>query len=43
MLRRLSSRVHQVFTGVALLYEGREAAFYEGTEVYFKKITEVLI
>lgn len=40
MLRRLSGRTHQVYTGVALLGGGREECFYECTGVTFAPLTD---
>lgn len=40
MLRALSGRTHRVFTGVALLAEGRERVFCEETEVEMYPISE---
>lgn len=40
MLRRLSNCAHEVLTGVAVLYKGKEAAFCEKTRVYFKEISD---
>ena len=42
MIRRISGREHQVYTGVALikLPEGKVDSFYEGTDVYVKPLTE---
>lgn len=39
MLRRLSGRVHEVLTGVCLLYGGVEAAAVEGTRVQFAPLS----
>lgn len=45
MLRLLSGRSHEVYTGVTFVYdEGREIhSFYECTKVYFAPMTEVEI
>lgn len=45
MLRLLSGRSHEVYTGVTFVYdEGRETySFYECTKVYFAPMTEVEI
>ena len=40
MLRRLSGRMHTVYTGVAVIKDGREITDYEETDVYFRKISE---
>lgn len=40
MLRRLSGRTHQVYTGVALLGGGREECFHECTGVTFAPLTD---
>ena len=40
MLRLLSGRMHQVYTGVALLSETSRHIFYEETKVYFSSISE---
>ncbi|MBE6948591.1 MAG: septum formation inhibitor Maf [Ruminococcaceae bacterium] len=40
MLRQLSGRVHQVFTGVAVIHEGVEKADFEKTDVQFRELTE---
>ena len=42
MIRRISGREHQVYTGVTLikLPEGKVDSFYEGTDVYVKPLTE---
>jgi septum formation protein len=43
MLRLLSGRTHEVFTGVAVLREGIERAGVECTEVTFKPLTDEII
>lgn len=43
MLRRLSGVRHTVYTGVALVKDGRETAFAERTEVYFRELLEAEI
>ena len=40
MLRKLSDNVHQVFTGICLIYRGKNYLFCEETKVYFRKITD---
>ena len=40
MLRRLSDKVHQVYTGVCLRSPKRRVAFTERTNVYFRKLTD---
>lgn len=40
MLRRLSGRTHQVYTGVAMLGGGREETFHECTGVTFAPLAE---
>lgn len=40
MLRRLSGRVHEVLTGVALVYEGRIASRLGRTKVSFRMLSE---
>ena len=40
MLRFLSGRTHQVYTGVYLVCGGREAHFYEETEVTFYDLSD---
>lgn len=40
MLRRLSGRTHQVFTGVALCRDGREESFFVKTDVTFAPLDE---
>ncbi len=39
-LQKLSGRVHQVITGVVLLYDGNEIAFSETTQVEFHPLTQ---
>ena len=43
MLRRLSDKRHTVYTGVALLFAGREVTGVERTDVYFGPLTDVEI
>ncbi len=40
MLRRLSGARHTVFTGVAIIKNGKEAAFAEKTDVFFRVVRE---
>ena len=40
MLRRLSGRIHQVFTGVALCRSGHEESFFVKTDVAFAPLDE---
>ena len=40
MLRLLSGRMHQVYTGVALLCGQQRKVFFEKTDVYFTSISE---
>lgn len=40
MLRRLSGRTHQVFTGVCLLAGGKTEVFHEATQVTFYPLTD---
>lgn len=40
MIRLLSGRVHQVYTGVTILYRGREITFAEKTDVSVAPLTE---
>ena len=40
MLRRLSGAEHAVYTGVALLYAGRELTFSEMTRVFFRELND---
>lgn len=40
MLRLLSNRTHQVFTGVTFLYKGQYDTFVDETKVTFKKLSE---
>ena len=39
-LQKLSGRVHQVITGVVLLYDGNEITFSETTQVEFHPLTQ---
>lgn len=43
MLRQLSGRSHQVLTGLAVRYQGRELADVVTTEVCFRRLTEAEI
>jgi septum formation protein len=43
MLQTLSGRMHQVFTGVTLLYNGRMQSFFDETRVYFRPLTHTEI
>mmetsp|Transcript_15765 Transcript_15765/g.55014 ORF Transcript_15765/g.55014 Transcript_15765/m.55014 type:complete len:207 (+) Transcript_15765:197-817(+) len=43
MLRQLSGGPHDVLTGCALFYEGREHAFYERTAVVFSELSDEVI
>ncbi|MEO3403138.1 Maf family protein [Mucilaginibacter sp. CAU 1740] len=43
MLQRLSGRVHEVITGVCLLYKGEYNMFYDKSEVFFRKLTDIEI
>lgn len=43
MLRLLSGRVHQVFTGVSVKYKDTVETFCEKTDVYFKEIDDAAI
>lgn len=40
MLQRLSGRMHEVYTGVCLLYKGQYNKFYDRSEVFFRKLTD---
>jgi len=40
MLRELSGRRHTVFTGVALLKDGRQTTWAERTDVYFREMSD---
>lgn len=40
MLRKLSERVHQVYTGVAVICNGEEKTAFEKTDVEFRHLTE---
>jgi len=40
MLRRLSGRKHTVFSGVAVLADGRELTDFEATDVWFREMSE---
>ncbi|PTS98302.1 septum formation protein Maf [Pedobacter sp. HMWF019] len=39
MLTKLSGTVHEVYTGVSLIYNGEILSFFDLTEVYFKELT----
>ncbi|MGE4568899.1 MAG: Maf family nucleotide pyrophosphatase [Bacteroidales bacterium] len=43
MLRRLSGRTHEVFTGVCLIYRGQEHAFVASSKVSFSALSEAEI
>lgn len=43
MLQRLSGRVHEVITGVCLLYKGTYNMFFDRSEVFFRKLTDTEI
>jgi septum formation protein len=43
MLRDLSSKKHEVITGVTIKYNEKSLSFFEKSEVYFKKIPEEII
>jgi septum formation protein len=40
MLQLLSGRMHQVITGVCLLYKGHYHSFYDVSDVYFGELTD---
>jgi len=40
MLKALSGRAHDVFTGVCLRYKGSYSSFYAASKVFFKELTE---
>ena len=40
MLRQLSGRVHEVLTGIAVKYNGKEVAEVVHTKVYFRSLSE---
>lgn len=40
MLRKLSGRTHQVFTGVTIRYRGEETSFVDTTDVTFRELTD---
>lgn len=40
MLKRLSGRMHQVFTGVCLRFLDKYSLFFEETKVYFRTLSE---
>jgi len=41
MLRKLSGRKHAVYTGVAVLNNGKQTTFAEKTDVFFRNISDV--
>lgn len=41
MLRKLSGRKHTVYTGVAVLNNGKQTTFAEKTDVFFRNISDV--
>ena len=43
MLQMLSGRMHQVITGVCLLYQHQYHTFYDVSEVYFSKLADAEI
>ncbi|MCR5821526.1 MAG: Maf family protein, partial [Bacteroidales bacterium] len=43
MLRSLSGRRHEVYTGVCLVWQGRATSFTERTDVVFRPLTEAEI
>lgn len=43
ILKGLSGRMHTVYTGVAVIHEGRLYKFFEGTNVFFRSLTDGLI
>lgn len=40
MLHRLSGKMHEVYTGVCILYKGQYNKFFDRSEVFFRKLTE---
>ena len=40
MLQTLSGKVHQVITGVCLLYKHRYNSFFDVSEVFFRKLSD---
>jgi septum formation protein len=40
MLHKLSSKTHQVYTGVCILHKGQYNKFYDMSEVFFRKLTD---
>jgi len=40
MLQRLSGKMHEVYTGVCILYKGKYNKFYDRSEVFFRKLTD---
>jgi septum formation protein len=40
MLRSLSGKMHQVFTGVCLTSSDRQVTFYDESKVYFKQLSD---
>lgn len=43
MIESISGRTHQVFTGVTIVYNGKEHTFYVITDVHVRKLTEAEI
>ena len=43
ILSKLSGRTHTVYTGVAVICEGKETVFYDRADVTFKKLEEAEI
>lgn len=43
MLHRLSGRIHQVYTGLAVVYNGELDTAYESTDVIFSKLSKTVI
>lgn len=40
MLRALSGKPHQVYTGVTFIYHGKETSFVDATDVTFRELTD---
>lgn len=40
MLRALSGKTHQVYTGVTFIYHGKETSFVDSTDVTFRELTD---
>lgn len=40
MLRKLSGKTHQVYTGVTIRYRGEETSFVDTTDVTFRELTD---